>query len=242
MWEQLDTPAMLVDAVVVERNLRRMADAAQAHNLVLRPHTKTHKNPRLARRQVDLGADGIMVAKLDEAETMLAAGLRQQSIGYPLIGMTKEDKLTSLIHQGLMARVSVDSIEGVDSLARVFRRTGVAIEAIVEVDTGMHRCGLAEPSMVVELAKYIQQAEGVNYIGITCFGGHLAATPVRDEIIQRIRDENQWLKRLVTVLREHHVAPTIVSEGGTIPAAFLDELTVATEIRPGTYIYLVFRT
>ena len=55
----------------MERNLRRTADYARQHGLRLRPHTKTHKIPAIGRRQLDLGAAGLTVAKVSEAEVML---------------------------------------------------------------------------------------------------------------------------------------------------------------------------
>ena len=57
----------------MERNLRRVADYTEKHGLRLRPHTKTHKSPRIGRRQLDLGAAGLTVAKVGEAEVMLDA-------------------------------------------------------------------------------------------------------------------------------------------------------------------------
>ena len=69
----LETPALLIDLDIMERNLRRAAEYTRAHHLRLRPHTKTHKTPALARRQLDLGAVGLTVAKVGEAEVMLGA-------------------------------------------------------------------------------------------------------------------------------------------------------------------------
>ena len=72
---ELDTPALIVDLDVMERNLSAMAEYCRRHNLHLRPHTKTHKIPELARKQIENGASGITVAKLSEAEVMIDAGL-----------------------------------------------------------------------------------------------------------------------------------------------------------------------
>ena len=75
VWE-LDTPALVVDLDIMEQNLRRAAEYAAAHDLRLRPHTKTHKAPELARRQLALGAAGLTVAKVGEAEVMLGPARR----------------------------------------------------------------------------------------------------------------------------------------------------------------------
>ena len=64
---ELETPCLIVDTVKMTRNLERMAKVASASGVDLRPHTKTHKSPLLAKRQLELGAIGIAVAKLGEA-------------------------------------------------------------------------------------------------------------------------------------------------------------------------------
>src|ERR1035438_1806550 len=55
---EIDTPALVVDLDIMEHNLARVAGYAQEHGLRLRPHTKTHKSVRLARRQIASGAVG----------------------------------------------------------------------------------------------------------------------------------------------------------------------------------------
>jgi D-serine deaminase-like pyridoxal phosphate-dependent protein len=75
----LDSPAIVIDVDVMDRNMRRMADYCTEHRIKLRPHTKTHKIPELARRQVALGAVGTTVAKVGEAEVMADAGLDETS-------------------------------------------------------------------------------------------------------------------------------------------------------------------
>ena len=89
----LDTPAVIVDLDVMERNLSRMSDYCREHQLLLRPHTKTHKIPELAKRQIASGATGITVAKIGEAEVMLAAGITDILIAYPIVGPTKTTRL-----------------------------------------------------------------------------------------------------------------------------------------------------
>ena len=58
----LETPCLVVDRDVLERNLVAMADSARDRRLALRPHAKTHKCVEIARRQVALGAVGLTVA------------------------------------------------------------------------------------------------------------------------------------------------------------------------------------
>ncbi len=92
----LDTPAVVIDLDIMESNLARMAAYCRDHHLALRPHTKTHKVPELAHRQLRSGACGITVAKVGEAEVMAAAGIEDILIAYPVVGPLKVERLTRL--------------------------------------------------------------------------------------------------------------------------------------------------
>ena len=67
---EIPTPALLLDLDRFERNLAKMAAHVNAAGKKIRPHSKTHKCPEIARRQVAAGAVGVCVAKVSEAEVM----------------------------------------------------------------------------------------------------------------------------------------------------------------------------
>src|SRR5664280_2660764 len=90
---EIETPALVVDLDILERNLRRVAGYAHQHGLRLRPHTKTHKSVRLAKRQLEAGAAGLTVAKVSEAEVMLGAEPADMLVAYPIIGRAKLERL-----------------------------------------------------------------------------------------------------------------------------------------------------
>ncbi len=66
----LNTPALVLDLEMLDRNIAEMAAFAKAHGMKLRPHSKTHKSADIARRQVAAGALGVCCAKLGEAEAL----------------------------------------------------------------------------------------------------------------------------------------------------------------------------
>src|SRR5215471_14261327 len=89
----LETPALLIDLDIMERNLCKVAEYGRKHGLRVRPHTKTHKIPALARKQLDLGAAGLTVAKVGEAEVMLAAEPPDLLVAFPVVGKKKLERL-----------------------------------------------------------------------------------------------------------------------------------------------------
>src|ERR1700682_3902207 len=69
--DEVDTPALVIDLDAFERNLRRLADRIAGSPVKARPHAKTHKCPVIALKQVELGAVGVCVQKVSEAEAMV---------------------------------------------------------------------------------------------------------------------------------------------------------------------------
>src|ERR1044071_1219902 len=128
---ELETPAVIVDLDVMDRNLSRMADYCRAHQLLLRPHTKTHKIPALAKRQIASGATGITVAKIGEAEVMLNAGIADILIAYPIVGPEKPERLSRLPEQANIT-VSLNSEEAVCGISDAATRQGTRIGILIE--------------------------------------------------------------------------------------------------------------
>ncbi len=71
----LQTPALLIDAAVLDQNIATMSAALPGPRL--RPHVKAHKCTNLARRQAAAGHEGFTCATIRECEGMVAAGLGQ---------------------------------------------------------------------------------------------------------------------------------------------------------------------
>ena len=109
---ELPTPALLIDADVVERNIQHAARIAKEANKKLRPHIKTHKIPAIAYQQLAAGAAGICAAKVSEAEVMAAAGIRDILIANEVIGQDKLDRVAMLAKTADIS-VLVDSLEGI---------------------------------------------------------------------------------------------------------------------------------
>src|SRR4028118_992311 len=95
--ELLDTPVIVVDETLLQRNIDEMAALAKSYGVSLRPHAKTHKSPHIARLQLEAGAVGLTCAKLGEAEVLVEqAGVTDILIAYPIVGDIKLRRLLQL--------------------------------------------------------------------------------------------------------------------------------------------------
>jgi len=95
-YQELPTPALTIDLDILECNLDRMAAYCREHRIGLRPHTKTHKVPEVARMQVERGAVGLTVAKVGEAEVMAGARLDDILIAFPIWGEEKLRRIAAI--------------------------------------------------------------------------------------------------------------------------------------------------
>ena len=163
--EELDTPAVIVDWDVMQENIRSLADYCLKHGIGLRPHTKTHKIPAIAKMQIQAGCQGITVAKVGEAEVMAAAGLEDILIAYPVLGTSKLERLAKLARDRKIT-VGVDSMEAIEGISQVARRANSHISILIEFDMGMQRCGLQSPEALVSMARNVEKLPGVRFAGI----------------------------------------------------------------------------
>jgi D-serine deaminase-like pyridoxal phosphate-dependent protein len=226
---ELDTPALLVDLDVMERNLARAAGYARQHGLRLRPHTKTHKIPALGRRQLELGAAGLTVAKTTEGEVMLETGTPDLLVAYPVVGRAKLGRLHSLAVRTRVT-VALDSVEA----ARALSELGVEIGVLVEADVGLGRVGV-RPEELPALVRQVVALPHLRWEGIAFYPGHIKGTGAEEEA--KLETLRAGVAAMVERLRAEGLEPRIVS-GGSTPLLFQSHrLEAMNEIRPGTYIF-----
>jgi D-serine deaminase-like pyridoxal phosphate-dependent protein len=220
---ELDTPCVLIESARVEANLQRAQAHADANGYALRPHIKTHKLPKMAQRQVALGAVGITVQKLGEAEVMADAGLTDIFLPYNIIGDSKLGRLAAL-HRRVQIKVTADSPDTVAGYAARFSAEA-PLTVLVECDTGGGRCGVQSPEQALALARQIQLAPGLR------FGGLMTYPPLHG----RAKSE-AWLRAAVGLLDQAGIEVPVVTSGNS-PDMWETDPSIVTERRPGTYIY-----
>ena len=124
MYDQISTPAAIVELDIMERNIQNMIDGAAKYGITHRPHTKVHKSVDLSRLQEQMGCRGITCAKLSEAEIMADGGLKDILVAYPLIGEDKWERFAQLAKRVEKLRCIVNSYCGAEGLSRAGERTG----------------------------------------------------------------------------------------------------------------------
>jgi len=225
----LDTPALAVDLDVMERNLRGMAEYVAAHGLRLRPHTKTHKSPWIAREQMKLGAAGLTVAKSTEAEVMLEAEPTDLLVAFPTFGEAKLQRLKKVAERTELS-VSLDSFEAAEALSAAQVRAKV----LVEFDAGLGRVGVGLAELGA-LAERIARLPHLQYDGLAFYPGHIKTGG--EEADRQISALAELVREAVEAVTRRGLAPRIVSGGSTPSWPHAHRIPAMNEVRPGTYVF-----
>ena len=235
--EELDTPALIVDLDILERNIAQMADFFAERHAALRPHIKTHKTPAIAHMQLKAGAIGITCAKVGEAEIIAEAGIRDILIANQVVGQVKIDRLTDLArHADVM--VAVDDARNVTDLSQAASAKGVIVRTLIEIDIGMNRCGVPAGEPALELARCVASSPGLRLAGLMGYEGHLVLVSDYEERRREVWAALKPLTDTADLLRRHGLSVDIVSGGGTGTYDITGSCPTMTEVQAGSYVFM----
>ena len=231
---EIPTPALVLDAAALERNIARMAAFFVAGPCLLRPHFKAHKTPEIARRQLAAGScSGLTCATVGEAE--IAAGVCDDIlIANEIVAPDKCARVAALATR-VRVTTAIDSLAGLDALSRAAREGGARIGVLVDVNVGQGRCGVEPGEAALTLARRATESEGIVLRGVMGYEGHLQPVRDRSERESRTRQAMQGLVRTAKQLRDAGLPCEIVSAGGTGTYDISGRIDGITEIQAGSY-------
>jgi D-serine deaminase-like pyridoxal phosphate-dependent protein len=233
---QIDTPALLIDLDIVDRNLERMQQRADKFGVALRPHIKTHKIPELALLQMRLGASGITAAKVSEAEVMAAAGIKNIFVANQIVTKEKLTRLAALSKEKSIS-IGLDSVAAAHKLSDVFAASGLSIEYLIEINSGLNRCGVLPGKEAVELFQTVHPLPALRFKGIFTHAGQVYGADSLSEVKEISRHESTIMADTAQAFAEIGTSAAIVSVGSTPTMKVWQGHEAVNEIRPGNYIF-----
>ena len=73
--------------------------------------------------------------------------------------------------------VAVDDPDNVDQLSAAAEAKGTTLRVLIEVNSGMNRCGTEPGQPTLDLAHHILKSKGLKFEGIMGYEGHTVITP-----------------------------------------------------------------
>jgi D-serine deaminase-like pyridoxal phosphate-dependent protein len=219
---QPETPCVVIDRTVLERNLRRFQSYCDEHGLRFRPHVKTHKSLEIAELQLSLGASGLTCQKLSEAETFARLDAPDLMVGANVVGRKKLERLAALARRTRVS-VTVDNAGVGEGVAAAAQSAGTTIGVWVDCDTGLERTGVQSPREALELGSVLGRLPNLELAGLFAY-----PTP----------PEGSWFEEAVAAWTRDGLPGGSVSVGGTPGAFETHRRGYATELRAGTYVFM----
>jgi D-serine deaminase-like pyridoxal phosphate-dependent protein len=232
---EVETPVAVIDLDRLDANLKDVQSYVDSHGIELWPHTKTHKSPEIGRRQLELGAAGLTVAKTGEAEVFREAGAPRILVHYPPFGADKWERLADIAASGVDLTVAVDSAAPAAGLAGVLARRGLRASLLVELDVGLHRTGQTTAAGALAVAQALSQLPAVEVAGISCYPGH--CRPEDPALPERLQAVDELLRETRDAFAASGFRTDRIS-GGSTPTRYLTHTTCVNELRSGTYALL----
>lgn len=232
--DELTTPALLLDMATLRANLDLMAAGMRDAPATLRAHVKVHKSPHIARMQVEHGAIGVGCATVWEAIVMARAGISDVFVINEVVGPEKTRALALLAREA-DAKASVDDAAQVDELSAAAVKAGSTIGVLIDVDEGMHRCGVATTAEAQPLAQRISQVPGLRFLGLTGYEGHCSLEFDETKRHAMAREAMAKLTGIAADLAAAGLPCQIVSAAGTGTWGTTSRYPGVTEIQPGSY-------
>jgi D-serine deaminase-like pyridoxal phosphate-dependent protein len=235
---KLQTPALVIDLDVLERNIGRMAEFAAKRGIQLRPHAKTHKSAEIARRQIAAGALGVCVAKLGEAEALADAGIENLLITSPVVTDKGIERLMALNARVGDLMATCDNPNVATRLEAAAKASGKTLKVVVDIDPGMSRTGIPMGDRAIALVEQVVKSPNLEFMGLQCYAGQVqhmeSPNERRDRSLSVMRD----LGELRDTLVKRGIKPKIISGGGTGTFDIDPDAHVLTELQVGSYVFM----
>lgn len=235
--QDVDTPALMIDLDAFEANVAKLAKTVADFGVRLRAHSKTHKCPEIALRQIAAGAIGICCQKVGEAEAMVAGGVPDVLVTNQIWGEKKLKRLAALAHDARIG-VLVDDAQNVRDLGQTAREAGVTLDVYVEIDVGAGRCGIEPGAPAAQLAKAVTEEDGLRFAGLQAYHGsaqHIRTANERGAAIGAACDK---VRATLTAMDDAGIDVPIVTGAGTGSFHFEATSGLYQEMQCGSYIFM----
>lgn len=235
---EVATPCLILDLDALDRNLARMADAARAAGMRLRPHGKMHRSADVGKLQIALGAVGLCAQKASEAEALVRGGIGDVLVTNEVRDRAKIDRLARLARGGARIGVCADDPAGVADLSAAASRHGTVLDAYVELDCGGSRCGVPDAAAAVRLARAIAAAPGLRYAGLHAYNGGMQHIEAPEDRRRAAEATHARVRETLDALAAAGLSPEVVTGAGTGSWPFEAASGLYTELQCGSYAFM----
>jgi len=235
MYEQLNisTPTLLLDEEKCRRNIEAMAEKARRHDLLFRPHFKTHQSQELGRWFRDYGVDSITVSSLKMASYFADDGWLDITVAFP-VNIREQQRLSALASR-VQLNLVAENTESLDALDKLLQSP---VRIFIKTDTGYHRTGLGphQSELIDRMLNRMERSSKLEFAGFLAHAGH-SYQGRRDKVVAEVHREALDVMQQLRDRYEGRYPTMMVSLGDTPTCSTMTEYPGVDEIRPGNFVF-----
>ena len=233
MHLNITQPTLLLDRQKCLNNIAFMAEKAKKHNLIFRPHFKTHQSHEIGQWFKEQGVDKITVSSLEMAEYFAQDGWGDITVAFP-VNILEIDRINRLAQQ-VRLNLLVESLEAIEYLTT---HLSAPISVFIKMDIGYHRTGipLENTTLVDMLLKEIEGSTKLHFKGFLGHAGHSYKARGKVDIAKVHQDSLQLARKFKAKYRSQF-PQLVLSVGDTPTCSAMDDFAEVDEIRPGNFVF-----
>jgi len=237
--DELPTPALIIDLDVFDKNLTRMQQYVQENAMGLRSHTKMHKCPIIAHKQIAAGALGVCAAKVSEAEIMRANGIMNVLITSPVVTPEKIRRVINLAAQAPGLQIVIDDIGVANLFDEAARNVAIELGVLIDLDPAMGRTGIETGEPALELGKHIKNdCNNLRFDGLQMYAGHCMHIEGFDKRKEKYRQVLQSGSETKAMFEDNGIEVPVFSGGGTGTFNIEPGVGLLTDLQAGSYVFM----
>lgn len=233
MIDNIIEPTLVVNQKICRSNIMRMAEKARTHNLIFRPHFKTHQSIRVGEWYRDYGVTAITVSSVRMAQFFSKSNWNDITVAFPL-NPREIDRINN-IDDSVSLNLTIENQEAINiAVQRLKRDVGI----FIKIDTGYNRTGIwhSDSDKINILLKTIDQNKLLTFKGFLIHAGHSYKCTSKEEVIN-IHNESIRIIQEFKVNYKKAYPDLIISYGDTPTCSLGDDFFGIDEIRPGNFAF-----
>jgi D-serine deaminase-like pyridoxal phosphate-dependent protein len=231
--ENIVSPTLILDKKKCLNNIRLMADKAKKHNLIFRPHFKTHQSRIIGHWFRKFGVNKITVSSLQMAEYFSNDNWKDITVAFPI--NIREIETINSIAEETQLNLTLENTESVEFLSKELK---FEVGFFINIDTGYGRTGISFDIFLLidRILEIASASDKLVFKGFLSHAGNTYTATNIDEIIDIHKDAIHKL----TLLKKQYIDkyPNLIMSIGDTPSCSLaNDFSEINEIRPGNFVF-----
>lgn len=230
--DNITSPTLLLDTNICKINIHSMANKAKKHDLVFKPHMKTHQSATIGGWLKGAGVKAITVSSVKMATYFARHGWNDITIAFPC-NILQIDTINELA-SNISITILVNKTEVAQALDNKLKHP---VTAYIEIDSGSARSGLPSDDIreIRSVAEAINASQNISWIGFYSHPGHSYGCRSKEQI----QAVHHSVLRQFKKLREEYtnMEDLEVCIGDTPCCSVADNFEGIDAISPGNFVF-----